>query len=283
MCSRSPTSTTPAPDSTSTPVPDWLRRLAACPPAFDDEIPPGFERLLDERLCVLFGPNGIFANVYPFRLDDVPAVVEEVRAAARERRAKRLHWNIGPDAEPRDLSPRLRTLGLVDDDPTTALVLQREPPRVESVEARPVRSIGELRLAAEIAHEAFGDPPDRLQAVLENLREEWEQREGRGSRTFLAFVDGEPVGAARSVYFEGHLVLLVSGGVLPGARGRGAYRALVRARWEDAVQRGTPILLVFGGPMSRPILERSGFQPIFDLEVLTDELGAELVGGRQGE
>ena len=31
---------------------------------------------------------------------------------------------------------------------------------------------------------------------------------------------------------------------LPDARGRGAYRALVRARWDDAVRRGTPALVV---------------------------------------
>jgi hypothetical protein len=74
------------------------------------------------------------------------------------------------------------------------------------------------------------------------------------------------------VYLGTRVVLLVSGGVLEAARGRGAYRGLVRARWDDAAARGTPVLLVFGGPMSRPILERTGFERIFDLEVLADEL-----------
>ena len=46
------------------------------------------------------------------------------------------------------------------------------------------------------------------------------------------------------------------------ARGRGAYRAVVRARWDAAVARGTPALAVGAGPMSRPILERLGFEQV---------------------
>ena len=76
--------------------------------------------------------------------------------------------------------------------------------------------------------------------------------------TFLAYVDGEPIAA-------GDMVLLPFAGFLSGAttlpdyRGRGAFRALVRARWDEAVRRGTPALTVGAGKMSRPILERIGF------------------------
>ena len=253
-------------------APDWLRRLAACPPA-DGEVPPGFERLLDERYCLFFGPNRIFTNVYPFRLDDVEGALEEIRMAARERGVTRLDWWIGPDAEPPDLAARLRALGLQEDPPTAAMALRAEPPAGgDRVEARPVATIDELRVAAEVAHDAFGDRAERLHAVLENLDDEWSNREGRESRTFLAFLDGEPVGAARSVYLVSPVVLLVSGSVLESARGQGAYRALVRARWDDAVARGTPVLLVFAGPMSRPILERVGFGPLFEFRILGDEV-----------
>jgi GNAT superfamily N-acetyltransferase len=153
------------------------------------------------------------------------------------------------------------------------MVLQSEPPEAPEVSARRVASIEELRVAAEIAHQAFGDREERLQAVLENLVDQWENHEGKEQATFLAFADGLPVGTARSVYLEQGVVLLVSGGVLEEARGHGAYRALVRARWDDAVERKTPLLLVFGGPMSRPILERVGFEPLFELMIMADDLG----------
>jgi hypothetical protein len=64
--------------------------------------------------------------------------------------------------------------------------------------------------------------------------------------------------------------MLISGGVLANARGRGAYRALVRARWDDAVAAGQPALVVHAGAMSRPILERLGFQAVAEQEVLLD-------------
>jgi predicted acetyltransferase len=47
---------------------------------------------------------------------------------------------------------------------------------------------------------------------------------------------------------------------LAEARGRGAYRALVRERWDEAVRRGTPALVVHAEEPSRRILERIGFE-----------------------
>ena len=55
---------------------------------------------------------------------------------------------------------------------------------------------------------------------------------------------------------------------LPRARGRGAYRALLRARWDDAVALGTPALITQGGSMSRPILERLGFERVGEVHML---------------
>ena len=59
---------------------------------------------------------------------------------------------------------------------------------------------------------------------------------------YVAYVDGEPVARACGSFAE-HGVTLFGGSTLPEARGRGAYRALVAARWEDAVARGTPVLV----------------------------------------
>jgi len=85
----------------------------------------------------------------------------------------------------------------------------------------------------------------------------------------LAFVDGRPVGFAMSaVAPEG--LLLGGSGVLASARGRGAYRALLSARWESAVALGTPVLVIQAGMMSRPILERCGFEQVCRIEVLED-------------
>lgn len=67
-------------------------------------------------------------------------------------------------------------------------------------------------------------------------------------------------------------MLLLGGASLPHVRGRGAYFALVHARWRDAVERGTPRLVVQAGRMSRPILERSGFRKLGEIRLLVDRL-----------
>ena len=61
-------------------------------------------------------------------------------------------------------------------------------------------------------------------------------------------------------------------GTRPDQRGRGAYTALVRARWEAAVERGTPVLTVGAGAMSRPVLEHLGFTIVGWADCLLDEL-----------
>jgi hypothetical protein len=65
---------------------------------------------------------------------------------------------------------------------------------------------------------------------------------------------------------------LSGAGTHPDQRGRGAYRALVRARWDAAVERDTPVLTVSAGEMSRPILERLGFSVVGWIDCLLDDL-----------
>jgi predicted acetyltransferase len=73
--------------------------------------------------------------------------------------------------------------------------------------------------------------------------------------------------------FGPHAVSLFGGATLPEARGRGAYRALVAARWRDAVERGTPLLVTQAGRMSQPILERIGFRRVCEIRILLDDFG----------
>ena len=90
---------------------------------------------------------------------------------------------------------------------------------------------------------------------------------------YLAFADGKPVARASAAFGERGATLF-GGSTLPEARGRGAYRALVAARWDDAVERGTPILVTQAGPMSRPILGRLGFREVCEIRILVDRFGA---------
>lgn len=255
---------------------DDLRRFAEDPPAWGVIDPrSGLTRILTDRYCLLFGSSATTTLVSRLRLDpdEVPEAIHEVREEVARHGHREAVWRVGSSATPADLVDRLTTHGFVpstrpgDEPHLTSMVLTDEPPRVDGVEARRVESAAELKLASAISSAAFGEEEDDLDWDVRFVSE----RAGHTPRMYLAFVDGAPVGAARALVEDDcPAVMLISGGVLAEARGRGAYRALVRVRWDEAVSAGKPALVVHAGAMSRPILERLGFHAVAEQEVLLD-------------
>ncbi|MDX6513050.1 MAG: hypothetical protein QOE36_2554, partial [Gaiellaceae bacterium] len=107
----------------------------------------------------------------------------------------------------------------------------------------------------------------------ERYKQAWAEFDPTRGQPFVALLDGEVVAAATSS-FTPWGVSLFGGATAPEARGRGAYRALVRARWDEAVRRGTPVLITQAGSMSLPILQRVGFRQVAEIWILLDEFGA---------
>jgi GNAT superfamily N-acetyltransferase len=246
-------------------------------------MPPasGLTRVLTNRFCLLLGPVPSFTTVSRLRLapEDVPETIAEIRALAAEHRHKEIVWWVGSSATPADLVDRLRVHGLVPAERpgweahATTLVLTAEPPPgPEEIEARRVADFDEFRAAARITRTAFGSTEEDARAWDAIAEERYAaENSGHAPRTYLAFLDGAPVAAARAIFDDScPAVLMIGGGVLPEARGRGVYRTLVSARWDDAVGAGTPALCTQAGRMSRPILERLGFERVAEQEILLD-------------
>jgi len=142
----------------------------------------------------------------------------------------------------------------------------------DGIEARRVATLEDFRAAGMIAAAAFQESEED-QAAYEAILEESYAREraGHSPRTYIALLDGKPVGTGRALFAaDCPAVMMIGGCVLAEARGRGVYRALVRARWDDAVAAATPALVPHAGSMSRPILERLGFQAVAEQEILLD-------------
>ncbi len=258
-----------------------VRRFAEDPAASREILPEsGLRRILTDRYCLLLGPVPTFTSVSRLRLEpeDVSEVIAEVRTHVAEAGHREAMWWIGPSATPGDLVDRLRTHGLVPDERSgsephlTTMGLVTEPEAAPGIEVRRVASIEDFRAADRIASVAFEESPD-VQAAYEAISEESYAREqaGYSPRTYLASVAGKPVGSGRALHAAGcPAVLMIGGAVVPEARGQGVYRALVRARWDDAVAAGMPALVTHAGVLSRPILERSGFRAIAEQEILLD-------------
>ncbi len=235
-------------------------------------LPPGFKRFQTGRYSLLLGPPAGFTSVQRVRCS--PEELAETHAEVRELVAEHGHENTVWWLSDESLWEGLRALGLEDDDeaPELTAMVALEPPEAApaDVVARPVETLEEYTSACELNWDVFELPEQVRESLRATLAERFEaDNASRAALRFLAWVDGRPAASAIGAYcpLGG---FLASGATLEWARGRGAYRALVRARWDEAERRGTPTLVVPGGEMSAPILRRLGFQDVCRIRRLKD-------------
>ncbi len=237
-------------------------------------------RFADERYVVLLGATPEFTSIQRPRFpeDGIEETLDEIRDLVSRHGHRNAKWWIPDSATPSDLADRLLEFGLRPDekDPDlTAMTLEQPPPEPpRDISVRAVSTEEEMAEAMAIQWDAFAisdsERAEQGRRVADRFRLE---REYESTKTFLAWVDGRPAAAALAV-FAPQGGLLVGGSTQPWARGRGAYRALVRARWDAAVARGTPTLVVQAGSMSGPIVRRLGFVAVSRIRHLVDVAGA---------
>jgi hypothetical protein len=259
-----------------------VRRFAEDPAAWGEIGPEtGLTRILTDRYCLLLGAVPTFTTVSRLRLDPdtVSETIHEVRRHVAEHGHREAIWWVGPSATPGDLADRLQTHGLVPDERSgwephaATMVLVDEPPAPpDGVSARRVENFEEFVTAGRVADAAFRASEEEAAAYAAIAAESFaRERAGHAPRTYIAYAGDEAVGVGRAIFADDCPgVLMIGGAVLAHARGRGVYRALVHARWRDAVAAGTPALTTQAGAMSRPILERLGFQVVAEQEILFD-------------
>jgi hypothetical protein len=246
-----------------------LREIAEYPNSFGP-LGPHDERIETARytLCMGIGKTWNTVQRQRFPAEEVDEVLSEVRATLRARDRGSTQWEVGSEAE--GLVEALLERGLVrEEDPlAVALVLMAEPPLPgPGLAARRVETFEEYAAANAVQWEAFGATENEIAERRGLLEQGWRDTPNVMHAVWL---DGELVCAGTSAPTE-HGLLLYGGATATAARGRGAYRALLRARWDEAVARGTPALITQGGAMSRPILERLGFERVGHVHMLLDE------------
>ena len=184
----------------------------------------GDERIVTDRYVLWLGrgdhPAWNVAQRFRFRSEEIDEVRDEIHGHVRARGRAACSWEVGSSALPVDLVERLLERGLVEDDEPlrVGMALTVSPSGTSEVEVRRALTDGDCRIAARIASAVFGGPyaeppPPDPESV-----------------TYLAYLDGTPVGRATGSFSE-HGVTLFGAAVIPAARRRGAYRALVHARW----------------------------------------------------
>jgi len=191
--------------------------------------------------------------------DDVEDAVRDVADFLAESGTKRASWWLTERSTPDDVEERLLAAGCTRDesDYLHAAMLLTEPPPAVDVVAREVATFDEFAEARRVGLAAFSNPhiPDPTDEELA------EQYERAIDPLYAAWIDGR-IACVGGAIFTRAGAYLMGGATAEWARGRGAYRAVVRARWDAAVERGTPALAVGAGAMSRPILEQLGFAQV---------------------
>src|SRR5215467_2265532 len=225
------------------------------------------------RFVLVGGTDGVWASVQRIRLGDGEAAdaIAEVRELLPPAGARVVSWWLSELATPGDVEEQLLDAGLqlVADDYLLDALLATSPPPAgpPDVEVRRATSAEEWATVRELQDGIFDNPPER-RPTREQLLAEF----GNSSTAlFGAWLDGDLVGAAGATP-SSRGMLLWGGSVREDARGRGCYRALVRARWDDAVRRGTPALTVSANDQSSPALRKLGFDKVLQFRRIEDVL-----------
>ena len=195
--------------------------------------------------------------------NDIDDAVDAARSLMDRTGATVASWWLCERSTPADLEALLLARGLAvvaGDYLVDGLLLTTEPPPGPAeVEARAIESADELVAARDLTYEVF-DVPHGLRRP---------PRPDPFERVYGAWIDGRFAGTGRA-YFTPRGAMLAGGATASWARGRGAYRAIVRARWDDAAARGTPALAVHAKDTASPILTRLGFRKVLQLRRLED-------------
>lgn len=221
---------------------------------------------------VVFGDGWVFLQLGPSmgavqRIrapeDGLEQARDEVRALAAARDLSEVGWWVSELTPSQELGPRL---GLEHRETLTALALTRPSDVDGGFDVREVKTLDDY-IAAQTIDAVANDWPV---ADRDGYAEMWEVARER-FLMWLALDDGRPVGMARSAV-AGDALVLIGGSVLPDARGRGAYRSLVAARWRSAADRGLGALVTAANTQSGPILTRLGFEPLGEIQIWVDRL-----------
>ncbi len=197
---------------------------------------------------------------------EIDAVIAGYRA-----RGLAFRWYVAPDSAPADLAAQLLARGF---RVVESLALCREtspvdgPGDVELVTADTIAEFTETMAAA------WGiDPRPLIAANEQTLASDHH-------RLYLARLDGRAVGDSALVLFPRSAYLL-GGVVMPEARHRGVYRAMVARRIADARAAGLELVTTRAiAATSAPILQRMGFEVVATVNSYHDRVNADFVAMR---
>ena len=173
-------------------------------------------------------------------------------------------WKVYDYDQPPDLKERLESHGFRVEEEEAIMVLDLDS--APEVLWQPARQLVQritdseklsdvLTVQQQVWNEDFSWLSNYLSGALQKYPEQMS--------VYVAYVDGQPASAAWT-YFPKHsqFASLWGGSTVSGFRKQGLYTFLLAVRAQEARARGVRFLTVDASDMSRPILEKFGFERI---------------------
>ncbi len=172
-------------------------------------------------------------------------------------------WKYYSYDTPADLPDRLRAAGFAEEPPETLMVADLRELELtgvpDGVRIETVTDVAGVDRMVQVHNEVWGGDQ---QAWGDNLLRELASSPDTVS-AFVVMAGDQPVSTGRVNFHPGTDFASIWGGsTVPEWRRKGLFRALVSHRARLAIDRGYTYLRVDAAAMSRPILERMGFEQI---------------------
>jgi len=225
-------------------------------PTVRREVTPTVVRYIDTSSTG--GGTVIYSQLDESNVDDV--IREQI--SFFESIGQQFEWKVYDYDRPSDLKERLESYGFIAEEAEAILVLNLEevPGLLEQPVQQNVQRIADpeklsvvLGIQERVWQEDFSMLGNYLRETLSNYPERMS--------VYVAYIDGQPASAAW-IYFpvNSQFASLWGGSTLSEFRKQGLYTALLAVRAQEAKARQVRFLTVDASPMSRPILEKFGFE-----------------------
>lgn len=222
------------------------------------EVTPNLVRHIDTS-----GNGGGFITYSQLEESNAEAVIRE-QVSYFEGIGQDFEWKLYDYDRPSDLKEQLGAYGFIVEEEEAIMVLDLEdaPEILWQPVRHPIQRITDpeklsdvLMVEQQVWDEDFSSLGNFLGDALRRYPEQMS--------VYVAYVDAQPASAAWT-YFPKHsqFASLWGGSTVSGFRKQGLYTALLAVRAQEARDRQVRYLTVDASPMSRPILEKFGFEMI---------------------
>lgn len=222
----------------------------------------GFKREQTEhvvRHISQFGERG-FISASNVNEDNAREIIKNELDYFKQRNQS-FEWKVYSYDKPDNLKELLKQEGFTIGDPEALMFMEIDHQHpllldgsfknvIEITDEQGIKDI--IALEESIWNESLAELGERL----------WRDKQNNPETLYLygIYEDSKLVSAAW-MYLEANSAFasLWGGSTLPSYRGKGYYSKLLAVRAQKAFEKGHPLLTVDASPMSRPILEKSGF------------------------